>query len=69
MTDGMANVGTFQSLSNTYKNIHKEIPIYSITFGNADEYELKQISNLTNGKVFDGKTSLVEAFKKVRGYN
>ncbi len=69
MTDGMANVGTYMSLQNKYRDINREIPIYSITFGNADEYELKQISNLTNGKVFDGKTSLVEAFKKVRGYN
>ena len=69
MTDGMANVGSFASLQSTYKNVGKEIPIYSITFGSADEYQLKQISDLSNGKVFDGKTSLVEAFKKVRGYN
>jgi Ca-activated chloride channel family protein len=69
MTDGMANVGSFASLQSTYKKVGKEIPIYSITFGSADEYQLKQISDLSNGKVFDGKTSLVEAFKKVRGYN
>ena len=69
MTDGLANVGTFSSLIQYYNKINKEIPIYSITFGDADEDELGQIADLTNGKVFDGKTSLIEAFKKVRGYN
>ena len=52
-----------------YENLKEEIPIYSITFGDADEWELSQISNLTNGKVFDGKADLLFAFKKVRGYN
>ena len=52
-----------------WKKINKEIPIYSITFGNADERELLEISDLTNGKVFDGKDNLTLAFKKVRGYN
>ena len=31
--------------------------------------ELKKIAKLTNAKVFDGKTSLLNAFKEVRGYN
>ena len=69
MTDGRANVGTFNDLRNEYLKINKEIPIYSITFGSADEDELNQISSLTNGKVFDGKQNLLYAFKKVRGYN
>ncbi len=69
MTDGRANVGTFSELKSVYKSINKEIPIYSITFGNADERELLEISDLTNGKVFDGKDNLTLAFKKVRGYN
>jgi Ca-activated chloride channel family protein len=65
----MANVGTFSDLKSYYNKLNKEIPIYSITFGSADERELGEIAELTNGKVFDGKTNLVEAFKKVRGYN
>ncbi len=69
MTDGRANVGSFENLEYTYKLIRKEIPIYSITFGNADESELREISELTNGKVFNGKDNLTLAFKKVRGYN
>ena len=69
MTDGVANVGTFTDLKNTYDQIKKQIPIYSITFGSADEYELQDIAELTNGKIFDGKSDLVSAFKEVRGYN
>ena len=69
MTDGEANVGTFSELRSTYSTINKDIPIYSIMFGRAEESELQQIARLTNGKVFDGKTDLVKAFKEVRGYN
>lgn len=69
MTDGEGNVGSFKKLEKKYKEINKDIPIYSITFGYASEAQLHDIAALTNGKVFDGKTNLVEAFKKVRGYN
>ena len=69
MTDGQNNVGYYRDFSNYYINLNKEIPVYSITFGSADEDELEQISKLTNGKVFDGKKDLATAFKKVRGYN
>lgn len=69
MTDGQANVGTYQELAVKYKQIKKEIPIYSIMFGNANKRELQDIADLTNAKVFNGKTDLVKAFKEVRGYN
>lgn len=69
MTDGEVNIGTFRSLEHKYNSIGKEIPVYSITFGSADESQLLQIADLTNAKVFDGKTNLLGAFKEVRGYN
>ena len=69
MTDGQANVGTFRELQNKYSRANYKIPIYSITFGSASERELSQIANMSNAKVFDGKTDLVKAFKEVRGYN
>lgn len=69
MTDGLANVGSYADLSNYYKILNTKIPIYSIMFGGADRSQLQPIANLTNAKVFDGKTNLVEAFKEVRGYN
>ena len=69
MTDGCGNVGKYKDLSNTYKRINRQIPIYSIMFGDADSYQLDEIATLTNAKVLDGKTDLVKAFKEVRGYN
>ena len=69
MTDGIANVGSFAQLKSAYKSIGKEIPIYSIMFGNAMESELQDMATLSNGKVFDGKKDLKKAFKEVRGYN
>ncbi|MGN1298795.1 MAG: VWA domain-containing protein [Candidatus Scatovivens sp.] len=69
MTDGLGNEGTYSDLLRKYQAINKQIPIYSIMFGSADERQLEEISNLTNAKVFNGKTDLIQAFKEVRGYN
>ena len=69
MTDGLGNVGTMEELERIYKSAGREIPIYSIMFGDADSFQLEGIADLTNGKVFDGKQDLVAAFKEVRGYN
>ncbi|MBR4230898.1 MAG: VWA domain-containing protein [Bacilli bacterium] len=70
MTDGDPNeYSSFSDLEKKYKKLENKIPIYSITFGSAKERYLEQIAKLTNAKVFDGKTSLIEAFKEVREYN
>ena len=69
MTDGQANVGTYSELRSYYSKINSKIPIYSIMFGDAEEWQLQEIADLTNAKIFDGKEDLVEAFKEVRGYN
>ena len=69
MTDGASNSGSLQQLRNAYKSIGKDIPIYSIMFGSASSNQLDGIAQLTNAKVFDGRTNLLEAFKQVRGYN
>ena len=69
MTDGHGNIGSFSEFKSNYLNINKDIPIYGILFGDADDYQLLEISELTGAKVFDGKNNLLEAFKEVRGYN
>ena len=38
-------------------------------FGQAVASELNDIADLSNAKVFDGRTNLLRAFKEVRGYN
>ena len=69
MTDGASNYNRLDELTRLYKQTGKDIPIFSIMFGDAEEDQLQDIADLTNAKIFDGKTNLLEAFKQVRGYN
>ena len=69
MTDGESNRGSYSELKNYYRKRKFSVPIYSITFGSSNEMQLKDIAELTNGKVFDGKSGLKRAFKEVRSYN
>lgn len=69
MTDGMSNYGLFSDLKAKYNQIKKDIPIFGILFGSASRYQLEDIADLTNAKVFDGKYNLLSAFKQVRGFN
>ncbi len=69
MTDGQGNVGTYNALEKTYRKLDKDIPIYSIQFASADRQQLNLMAKLSNGKVFDGTRSLIDAFTEVRGYN
>lgn len=71
MTDGASNdtLNNYNDLKRTITKNKLNIPVFSITFGSADEYELEKIAKLTNGKVFDGKTDLINAFREVREYN
>lgn len=69
MTDGYSNNGSYSDLKKYYKKNKLNIPIYSITFGSSSDAQLENIANLTNGKVFDGKSGLKEAFTEVRSYS
>lgn len=69
MTDGQSNAGSFRSLKNYYKDNNETTPIYSITFGDAEEWQLDDLAKLSNGKVFNGKNGLKKAFAEVRSYN
>ena len=59
MTDGEGNVGKESTFVSAYKNANRDIPVYSIMFGDADSTQLEEIAKLTNAKVFDGKVDLV----------
>lgn len=70
MTDGLSNTGANQDdLEKGFKALNKDIPVFSIMFGQASEDQLNDISELTRSRVFDGKSDLIDAFKKARGYN
>lgn len=70
MTDGESNTGkSFRDLQAEWEGLNKDIPVFSILFGNASEKQLNSIADLTRARIFDGKQDLIDAFKKVRGYN
>ncbi len=69
MTDGQSSTSKKKEFEELIKRSNKNIPIYSIMFGDASESQLQDVANLTSAKVFDGSTSLIAAFKEVRSYN
>lgn len=68
MTDGNSS-GSISELETYYQDLNKDIPVFSIMFGEASDEQLNEISELTRARTFDGKENLVEAFKNAKGYN
>ncbi len=72
MTDGQSNEGSLEELQSAWSKLGLpagRIPVFAITFGSADEQQLKSISDTFSGKIFDGKKDLVQAFREAKGYN
>ena len=69
MTDGEGNSGYFSEYKRGYNKLKEKIPVYAIMFGSASRDQLEDMTDLANGKVFDGRSNLLSAFKEVRGYN
>lgn len=69
MSDGASDTASKSECTDYYKNLGLDIPVFSIMFGNADSTQLDELAELTNARVFDGRTDLVSAFKTVKGYN
>ena len=68
MTDGRSegNAGPFIDGS-AFES--QRVPIFGITFGDADKSQLDKLTAATGGRVFDGTKDLVGAFRAARGYN
>jgi Ca-activated chloride channel family protein len=45
------------------------IPVFGVTFGDADATQLDHLATLTRARVFDGRKDLQGAFRAARGYN
>ena len=69
MTDGEPTGISQSKFINNYKNDLDQVPIYTIAFGDANDKDLKNLASVSNGKFFDGRTGLVDAFREIRGYN
>ena len=68
MTDGRSNYN-YSNFEEVWKRYEEDIPIFSITFGDADPSQLEELAKISGGRVFDGTKDLTAAFRSVKGYN
>ena len=68
LTDGMSG-GSYDMFMEHYQALGMDVPVFSIMFGDADPEQLEELAAATNARVFDGREDLIDAFRKVKGYN
>jgi Ca-activated chloride channel family protein len=73
MTDGENNRGlTHSDFNDWYKSqgdAVRSIPVFPILFGEGNATELKELADLTGGRMFDSRSvALPVVFKEIRGY-
>lgn len=70
MTDGRSEGSQPELLTRVSElGFGRDVPVFSITFGDADPKQLQEISKHLDGRVFDGHKNLVDTFRKAKGYN
>ena len=67
MTDGRSDLRS--DFTDHWRTQGHEVPVFGVTFGDADKRQLEDVAKLTHARVFDGGKDLTEAFRSVRGYN
>jgi Ca-activated chloride channel family protein len=73
MSDGDNTTGLdLRGFSSFYRQVSGELSqvrTFPVLFGDSNDREMKQLAELTGGRVFDSRRhSLAEVFKKIRGY-
>ena len=68
MTDGRSD-GDMEGFIREWQAQAPGIPIFGVTFGEADTTQLDRVAQGTGGRVFDGHADLATAFRAARGYN
>ena len=70
MSDGVSDDLEREAFQELYREDGADVPVFSIMFGEADPTQLDELSALTNGRTFDGRTGdLAQVFRTVKGYN
>ncbi len=69
MTDGKSDTSRRDQLLRRWQAAGGELPVFGITFGDADRSQLDQVAEITRARVFDGTKDLREAFRTMRGYD
>lgn len=73
MTDGESNEGLsrgeFESWYQSHSDGVRGIPVFAILFGEGSPNDLRALTDLTGGRLFDSRSSpLAAVFKEIRGY-
>jgi Ca-activated chloride channel family protein len=68
MTDGRSD-GDKPGFLARWRATEPHVPVFGITFGDADKSQLDDLAAQTSARVFDGGSDLAGAFRAVRGYN
>jgi Ca-activated chloride channel family protein len=72
MTDGEVNEGiTFEEFQARHERLDpatREVPTYTVSFGEADVEALADVAELTGGRAFEASDDLRSVFRTIRGY-
>lgn len=68
MTDGRTDGSPAMFLAQ-WRQAPVRVPVFGITFGDADKSQLDSLAKATSARVFDGSGDLASAFRAARGYN
>lgn len=73
MTDGEnangSSLADFLASSGSLPPAMKQVPVFTVLFGEGSGDELTQVATRTGGKVFDGRNvRLSQVFQEIRGY-
>ncbi|SEP50525.1 VWA domain-containing protein [Amycolatopsis saalfeldensis] len=73
MTDGEnengGNLSSFRSTFGALPAAMRQVPVFTVLFGEGSGDELTQVATMTGGKVFDARnTQLSSVFQEIRGY-
>jgi Ca-activated chloride channel family protein len=49
--------------------LSRDVPVYTIPFGEADPQQMRELAGFTSGRMFDGKADMLQAFREAKGYN
>lgn len=68
LTDGRSD-GDMDGFLQKWRQSVPHVPVFGITFGDADKSQLDTLAEVTSARVFDGRSNLSGAFRSARGYN
>jgi Ca-activated chloride channel family protein len=71
MTDGASSADNREGLMGYIRQsgFAQDVPIHAIAFGNADEAQLNELSQISIGRMFKAGDDLAAALRKAKGYN